>query len=261
MSANLERIYQPPLTLSRSCTGIGAYIYWPNTDGDTTSQNAHREGLDLDITWFGRRCFSIRAKDVSVLTDPYDMVSNKLAKVPLLKAVTFSNQAQVGSVPSQNESPEKIVKGPGEYEISAVLITGVGTSYDSPDSDGGNPTGSNTVYAIELEGIVICHLGDLQRPLMSDQVERLGDIGILMVPVGNAESLKASMETMRLIEPQVILPMDYEEPAQGNGGQSEALIRFLKEMGVKEPEGQKRLHITASGLPQQTQVVLLESAA
>ncbi len=220
----------------------------------------------MDITWFGRRCFSIRSRDLGVVTDPYDQVLDKVVKAPFVKAVTWSGPrtgppslfAPETQLDSPNGQTWKEIKGPGEYEIAEVLITGVGTVYrNAPGEDGVESQGRNTVYAIEVEGIVVCHLGDLQRPLESGQVERLGDVGVLVMPIGTMEGVKASVETARLLEPRIVVPMDYPGPGSSD---TEALARFVKEMGVPAPEGQRRLHVTASGMPDQTEVALLESS-
>jgi len=215
----------------------------------------------LDITWFGQRCFSIRTKDVSIITDPYDEVLNKLTKVPLVKATTISRIHQ-GDLPGyRQEGSGKVVDRPGEYEISNILITGIGTSIEAQSSSQTSPTSKNIVHAIEIEGIIICHLGDLHSPLTSEQVEELGDVGILMAPVGSSAVLKASIETMGLLDPRVVIPMGYSSEIGQDQASNEALGRFLKEMGIKDLETQKRLHVTSTSLPQQIQVVLLDSAA
>ena len=220
----------------------------------------------MDITWFGRRCFSIRSKDLGVVTDPYEQVHDKATRAPYVKAVTWSGpptglpslfDAEDGAG-SREEDERREIRGPGEYEISKILITGVGTAHRSLEGeDGIGIPGRNTVYAIEIDGIVVCHLGDLQKPLESGQVERLGDVGVMVAPIGTAESIKASVETARLVEPRVVVPMDYPGPEATD---SEALTKFLKEMGVAAPEGQRRLHLTVSSMPEQTEVALLESS-
>ena len=226
-----------------------------------------KKGEELDITWFGRRCFSIRTRDLGVVTDPYDEVHDKVVRAPLVKAVTWSGPptgppslfAPDGRTEAPNGKSWREIRGPGEYEISEVLITGVGTAYHTAEGeDGAGSPGRNTVYAIEVEGIVVCHLGDLQKPLESGQVEKLGDVGVLVMPIGTVNSVKASVEAARVLEPSIVVPMDYPGPGSA---ESESLSRFMKEMGVPAPEGQRRLHVTASSMPDQTQVALLESSA
>ena len=221
----------------------------------------------MDITWFGRRCFSIRSRDLGVVTDPYEQVHSKVTRAPYVKAVTWSGPptgplslfGAEGQAGAQEAEGWRAIRGPGEYEIAEVLITGVGTAYQTGETENGaGSVGRNTVYAIEMDGIVVCHLGDLQKPLESGQVERLGDVGVMVVPIGTLESVKASVETSRLVEPKVVVPMDYPG---FEATDSEALTRFLKEMGVPAPEGQRRLHLTASSMPEQTEVALLENSS
>lgn len=200
-----------------------------------------------------------------MITDPYEQVHSKVTRAPYVKAVTWSGpptgpQSLFGAEAQGGAQEEgwRAIRGPGEYEIAEVLITGVGTAYQTGEAENGaGSLGRNTVYAIEMDGIVVCHLGDLQKPLESGQVERLGDVGVMVVPIGSLESVKASVETARLVEPKVVVPMDYPGPETPD---SEPLTRFLKEMGVTAPEGQRRLHLTASSMPEQTQVALLENS-
>ena len=244
-----------PCQVERQCCAYNiAFLYFNE-----------KESKKLDITWFGRRCFSIRSRDLGVVTDPYDQVQGKVTRAPYVKAVTWSGPPTgplslfggEGQGRAQGEE-WRAIQGPGEYEIAEVLITGVGTAYKSGEAENGaGSVGRNTVYAIEMDGIVVCHLGDLQRPLESGQVERLGDVGVMVAPIGSVESVRASVETARLVEPKVVVPMDYPGPEATD---SEALTRFLKEMGVTAPEGQRRLHVTASSMPEQTQVALLENS-
>ena len=220
----------------------------------------------MDITWYGRRCFSIRSRDLGVVTDPYEQVHDRVVRAPYVKAVTWSGPRtgppslfnSGNRLDESNGQPWRDIKGPGEYEIAEVLITGVGTAHQTVEGEDGSGTpGRNTVYAIEVEGIVVCHLGDLQKPLESGQVERLGDVGVLVMPIGTVDAVKASVESARLLEPSVVVPMDYPGP---DAMEREALDRFVKEMGIAAPEGQRRLHLTASGMPEQTQVALLENS-
>ena len=215
----------------------------------------------MDITWMGRRCFSIRGRDVTILTDPYGNVADRLGKGPKVRAVTCSLEEMDCNLPPDEDKTRRVIRGPGEYETAEVQITGVGTVHGSQGPEAGEVAGGrNTVYSIEIEGIVMCHLGDLQQALTSEQVERLGNVSILMVPVGSLSSLKASTDTIGLMEPRLVVPMDYEAAAIENRDPSQPIMRFLKEMGAQDSEPQRRLHVTPSTLPQETQVAILELA-
>ena len=215
----------------------------------------------MDITWLGRRCFAIRGRDITVVTDPYSGAFPRLPKGPAVKAVTLSRDELDGHMPSSDDNSPRVIKGPGEYEVANIFITGVATRYESRDEQGRGVISKNTIYSIELEGLVLCHLGELQTPLTSEQMEGMRAVSILLVPVGDPTSLRASMDTVSLLEPNLVVPMDYPGETREGEHPPQALTRFLKEMSAKRVEPQKRLHITTSTLPQQTQVVALESSS
>ncbi len=199
-----------------------------------------------------------------MLTDPYSGASLHLPKDPAVKVITLSRTELADIALGDYHDSPRVIKGPGEYEVANVLITGVATQYESRSEQGETVRSKNTVYAIELEGLVLCHLGELQAPLSSEHIEGMRDVSILLVPVGNPTSFRASMDTISLLEPKLVIPMDYSEEGESpseapSAGSGQALIRFLKEMSAKEAEPQKRLHITSSTLPQQTQVAVLEN--
>src|SRR4030095_14023166 len=78
-----------------------------------------------------------------------------------------------------------VLRGPGEYEVHEVLVTGLGTFHDD---EKGAARGPNTVFTIRLAALVICHLGDLGHALAAGDLERLGDIDIALVPISGADT-------------------------------------------------------------------------
>jgi L-ascorbate metabolism protein UlaG (beta-lactamase superfamily) len=148
-----------------------------------------------------------------------------------------------------------VITGPGEYEIKGVLIIGIATFHDS---DGGKVRGKNTVYLIEIDGITVCHLGDLGHVLTTEQVEEVDDVDVLLLPVGGGSTINASTaaEVIRLIEPKVVIPMHYKTPAVKR--ELAPVESFMKEMGIERPASQPKLSLNPSSLPASTQVYLLE---
>ena len=104
-----------------------------------------------------------------------------------------------------------IIDGPGEYEIKDIFITGVRTYHDDAR---GAKFGHNTVYSIQLEDLVFCHLGDLGHPLTADQLDHIGEVDVLMVPAsGGALSPAQATEVIAQIEPGIVVPMHYATAA------------------------------------------------
>jgi len=149
----------------------------------------------------------------------------------------------------------RVVAGPGEYEVAGVFATGIASFHDESS---GEVRGKNTIYMIEMDGLSLCHLGDLGHMLTSKTVGELGKVDVLMVPVGGATTLDAAAaaEVVRKLGPKIVTPMHYKTPAVGR--ELAPVDNFLKEMGVKDVAPQARLSVSSGNLPQGLQVVLLE---
>ena len=208
----------------------------------------------MDITWLGHSCFFLKGKQSTVLTDPFSPETGYSLGKTSAGIVTVSHRHPGHSYTQGVGGNPHIVDGPGEYEINNVLIIGLSTFHDK---EKGSERGKNTVYLIELDEVNICHLGDLGQKLSDAQIEELGKINILMLPVGGGSSLKASeaAEVMRQLEPNIVIPMHYKTPAYK--GELEPIDAFLKEISAHDLVPQAKLSINRANLPLVPQVVLL----
>jgi len=209
----------------------------------------------VEITWLGHACFRIKGRQSTVVTDPF---SPKLGySLGKLKAdiVTVSHQHEGHSYVQGIDGNPRPVLGPGEYEIGGVLILGVSTFHDEVL---GEKRGKNTVYVMEVDEIAVCHLGDLGHVLTTEQVEELGDVDMLLLPVGGVSTINAptAAEVVRQLEPKVVVPMHYKTAALK--WELEPADRFLKEIGAKQVDSQPKLSFTRTSLPESTQVFLLD---
>lgn len=213
----------------------------------------------MDLTWYGHACFRLRGKRAAVVTDPYP--STLSGRAPRLEAdvVTISH-------PSPNhDSAETVggnpyqVKGPGEYEIQDVTVLGLDSRQATPGGAGALQAPHNTIYLVEVDDVRICHLGDLGQTLDDSLEERIGDVDVLLVPVGGGNTLGAAQgaEVVRRLEPRYVIPMHYALPQLKVD--LEPLEPFLKEMGVESAEPQNRLNVQASSSGEgEMRVVVLE---
>ncbi len=215
----------------------------------------------MNITWKGQSCFQItssQGKDghVNIVIDPFDEETG--LRVPKLEAdlllVTHQHKDH-NNVKAVSGNPF-LIEGPGEYEVKEVSIQGIQSFHDSSQ---GKERGSNTIYVMETEDIRICHLGDLgQKELTPEQVEQIGDIDILMIPVGGNFTIesKEAVKIMSQIEPSIIIPMHYAIPKlkmKLNG-----LDKFLKTMGVKKLDTLPKLSIKKKDIsPEEAKIVVL----
>ncbi len=209
----------------------------------------------MDISWLGHSCFRIKGTQATVITDPYSPDLGYSLGKPTARIVTVSHQHPGHSYVQGISGEPKVVSGPGEYEISGVLIIGMATFHDE---EKGSKSGKNTTYLIEVDEISVCHLGDLGHVLTAEQVEEIEKVDVLLLPVGGGSTINAPMaaEVVRQLEPKVVIPMHYKTEAIKR--ELEPVDRFLEEMGVKEVSSQPKLSLTATNLPISTQVYLLD---
>lgn len=212
----------------------------------------------MDVTWLGHSCFRLRGKSAAVVTDPFPpSIGIKLGRLEA-NLVTMSHADPNHSYQQVVSREAYRIHEPGEYEIAGVAVQGVPTFHDV---SGGTERGPNTVYVIELDDVRVCHLGDLGHRLGDADVEAIGTIDVLLVPVSGAATLGAAQaaEVVRQLEPRYVVPMHFAIP--GLKVQLEPVDRFLKEMGVAAAEPQPKLSVQASSGESDTKVVLLEPRA
>ncbi len=212
----------------------------------------------MDITWLGHACFRIRGREGVVLTDPPDPKSGHAIPKTEANLVTISHDhGGHNSLKSVGGGPV-VLTGPGEYEVQEILVTGIGTFHDE---EKGAERGPNTVFAIRVDDLVVCHMGDLGHVLSAGDLERIGEVDVCLLPIGGAETnLSASMaaEIVHQLEPKVVVPMGYDPEAKKKDSPFE---RLLHELGVKDLTPVPKLSVTRSSLPAEMQVVALDSRA
>lgn len=207
----------------------------------------------MEISWLGHSCFQLRGKNVTLITDPFSpQLGHSLGKISA-PIVTISHNHPGHNYASGVEGGPRIVHGPGEYEISDVLITGVASYHDNKH---GQELGRNTIYIIHMDDLVICHLGDLGHILQEEQLEEVADADMLLVPIGGQHTINATQaaEVISQVEPHIVIPMHFSPPVDDAPN---PLDKFCREMGIEAINPQPKLSITRSALPAETQVVIL----
>src|SRR5437660_4066718 len=205
----------------------------------------------MEISWLGHSCFQLRGKNVTLITDPFSpQLGHSLGKISA-PIVTISHNHPGHNFAGGVDGDPRIVRGPGEYEISDVLITGVASYHDNKH---GQELGRNTIYIIHMDDLVICHLGDLGHTLQEEQLEEVADADVLLVPIGGGNTINAAQaaEVISQVEPRIIIPMHYRS---SDAETPNPLDKFCREMGVETINMQPKLSITRNNLPAETQVV------
>jgi L-ascorbate metabolism protein UlaG (beta-lactamase superfamily) len=138
-----------------------------------------------------------------------------------------------------------------------VAVTGVMTYHDKQK---GVERGKNTVYNLEIEGVNIVHLGDLGQILEEDQLEEIGSVDVLMIPVGGVYTIDAkdAARVVAQLDPKIVIPMHYK--LDDLKVDLEPLDNFLKEMSVENVAPLPKLSITKDKLPEEMQVIVLSKS-
>jgi L-ascorbate metabolism protein UlaG (beta-lactamase superfamily) len=208
----------------------------------------------MEITWLGYSCFKLKGKQATVVTDPCPPDSGYPLGKLTADIVTVSH-AHPGHSYIQGVSGEpRILKSPGEYESSGVLTVAVHTFHDN---EKGATRGKNTVFVVDVDDVVVCHLGDLGHVLTAEQVSEIEAVDVLLVPVGGNSTIDAvqAAQVVRQLEPKIVIPMHYRTDVTKKD--LETADRFLHEMAVKEAIPQSKLTVSKNSLPLTMQVVVL----
>ncbi|MEK7525990.1 MAG: MBL fold metallo-hydrolase [Patescibacteria group bacterium] len=214
----------------------------------------------MDITYLGHSSFRIKTKTHTIVTDPFD--SSVGPKFPKTDAdlVTISHHHGDHDNLADVIGYKKVFDAPGEYEVGGVSFFGIDSYHDNKK---GEERGRNTIFVIETEGVTIVHLGDLGHSLTESQIDEIGAVDILMVPVGGEYTIdsKTAFDVVAAIEPKIIIPMHYKtdahnpatfeklEPVENfvtaSGLKSETLPKLSYKVGDL-PEEEQRLYILSS---------------
>ncbi len=188
----------------------------------------------------------------TIVTDPYDPVKTGLDEIKLkADIVTISHDAPSHSNLKAVKEQKWVITGPGEYEIGGVFLNALRVGDREKN-------GNNIVCVYDYEGLTVAHLGDIQDVPKRKELESMGSVDILLVPVGGGKGLAAgkAAEVVNLIEPKIVIPMHFK--TDDLKLELTGLDTFLKQMGSgKELEVLDSLKIKSKDLPEDTTLVVL----
>jgi L-ascorbate metabolism protein UlaG (beta-lactamase superfamily) len=213
----------------------------------------------MQIYWHGLSCVRIEAsfgdRDAVLVTDPYSNDSGlrfPRTLSPDIVALTHQDDERFPQDAFQN-TPFTI-KTPGEYEVNGFF------AYAMPLKKEGDEYPYHLMYRFEVEGMSIGFIGQLNRALTDDEVSSLGNIDILLLPVGGGDrmSAKQAVDTIARVEPRMVVPLAYHvDGLKEELGSADA---FCKELVCQRNDANK-LKISRKDLPSEDLVVtVLERA-
>src|SRR3989339_983848 len=187
----------------------------------------------MDIKYLGHSAFLIKTKTAKIVTDPFDPTMVGGLKFPKTEAdvVTVSHQHkdhnQFKNVSGINNVEPLLIDMPGEFEKLGVRIFGFQTFHDKTQ---GSERGENIMYKFESEGLSVLHCGDLGVVPEESFLETIGEVDILLVPVGGFYTIdpEEAFQLVKKVEPAIVIPMHYNSDKidQKNFGKLSAVSEF-----------------------------------
>lgn len=212
----------------------------------------------MKIKWLAHAAFLITADSgTRIVTDPYTtgerFQHGDITETAEIVTVSHGH-GDHNNVAAVKGNPQ-VVKGSGTFK--GIKIKAVPTAHDEV---GGSQRGPNIIFCFEVDGVNVCHCGDLGHLLTEEQVKAIGQVDVLMVPVGGSFTIDAVAATKvcEQLKPKIILPMHYK--TEKTGIPISGVDDFLKgKSNVTRAEGSE-IEVKAGNLPASAQIMLLQPA-
>lgn len=164
----------------------------------------------MKITWYGQACFQLQSDDGTVvLCDPYHPDVGYAPHPQSLDVVTISHEHGDHNWLGWLEGEYAIFRGPGEHAAAGVAATGYASWHDG---NSGAQRGANTVFVIKMDGIKVCHLGDLGHEPDEELYAKLAGVDVLLIPVGGYYTIDAKQAAAieGKLQPRLTIPMHFD---------------------------------------------------
>lgn len=206
----------------------------------------------MDIQFYGRGCITIATKKVTIVVgDDANLIDKK--------NIIRGDDVVLFTAPASTQPICRLsINHPGEYEISGVSIVGIPAQLhiDEPKTTNG------TMYTIDAEDIRIAVLGNIDSGLNEEQIEKLGIVDVLVVPVGgNGLTLDpiGATKVIKEIEPKIVIPVHYADNSSNYDIPQQPVEEFLKVIGKEGSfDSIAKLKLKKPDIPELMSVVVLD---
>lgn len=208
----------------------------------------------MKIQWLGHACFLITfSNGRTLMTDPFDPKVGYPQPGFSADMVTVSHQHFDHNAVNLIPGKPSVVQKEGRHSFEGITITGIPSFHDSSK---GSQRGRNIIFIVDAEDLKVCHLGDLGHILEKEQLEQIGVVDVLLIPVGGYYTIGAgeALQVVEQLRPKYVVPMHYKTSYIDFpiSTADEFLSRFP---GYRT---EQELEVTKDTLPASTQAVLIE---
>ncbi len=207
----------------------------------------------MELQYFGGNCVKLTTKRASVVVDDNIEALGSSSVTRATDIALMTNQALVDGP----KAAAFVVDRPGEYEISDISIQGQAARAHM-DEEGKK---SAVIYRLIIEDFRVAVVGHIYPKLTEDQLEAIGLVDILIIPVGgNGYTTDAvgALKLIKSIEPKIVIPTHYADKGLRYEVPQQELEQALKDLGMEPTQKVQRLKIKANEIPELTQLIVLE---
>lgn len=205
----------------------------------------------MEITYFGANCVRINVKKATIVVD------DNLASLGLKTATKPDDIVLVTSGHIDTAKGRIVMKQPGEYEVSDISIQGIAVR-GSMDEAG---TALATIYKISSDDINVAVLGHVFAEITDAQLEEIGHVDVLLVPIGgNGYTLDGvdALKVIKKIEPRIVVPTHFADSAINYEVPQASLEDGIKSLAMEPVETLSKLKLKSVDIPDSLQLYVLE---
>ena len=214
----------------------------------------------MKIKYLGHSSLLISSKDnVKIITDPYTPghgIAYKAINESADIVTITHNHGDHNNIASVKGSPA-ILREAGSKTIKGIEIKSVSLYHDAAQ---GSQRGVNLAFCLKVDGITVCHLGDLGHTLKPEQISAIGQVDILLIPVGGFFTIDAKEASVvaKSLKSKVIIPMHYKTPKADFP--IAAVDEFLKDKKNVRRLNSSEVEFNSDTLPKETEIIVLQPA-
>jgi len=215
----------------------------------------------MTITYLGHSCFKLKGKRGTVILDPYSAkvgfpFPTTSADVVTISHDHYDHNFSSGISGTARRPQPFLITQAGEYEVGGISVFGITTHHDDKS---GTERGINIVYTVLIDELRICHLGDLGHLLSNEQIEEIGEVDVLLCPVGGEVTIDSAtaVKVIHQLEPSIVIPMHYKTSQHSSDfANLQSLANFTQAYGM-EPMPVGKLELSSAQLPEETELMVL----
>ncbi|MEK7452707.1 MAG: MBL fold metallo-hydrolase [Patescibacteria group bacterium] len=219
----------------------------------------------MQIIWYGQSCFKIVSGGTTIILDPFNKdigLTPPRGKVD----VVFVSDGNLKKDDYSQLDSAFVIAGAGEYEVGGMHINGASIFHLN---EKGEEVKKSTMYIIDVEGIRVCHLADFSEDHVRSVLDKMGQVDILMIPVGggyligntkiNSLGYDKAVDIIGDIDPRVVIPMFFK--VNNLKISLDDVSKFLKSSGASNIEAVDKFTVKKKDLPQDGRDVILMKLA